>query len=131
MSSKINASQTVMAMDCIGTAAGKPKSQRIGYYQDGTKDVSAVGNKRWAVDPPRLTATSDYADTQRRASANRSGPDPRHQRKANVAFCDGHVDLMTPGELGYVVDANGAMGVTGQNKLFSGTGCDDDPPAAD
>jgi prepilin-type processing-associated H-X9-DG protein len=55
---------------------------------DGTKDIFAWGNKGWAIDPPRLTATSDYADPQQRAPANRSAPEPRHQRRANVVFCD-------------------------------------------
>jgi prepilin-type processing-associated H-X9-DG protein len=123
---------TVMAMDCMGTAAGKPKDQRMGHYNDGTKDAAAMGNKGWAVDPPRLLPTSDYADPQHRSPADRSGPDPRHSGRSNVAFCDGHVELMTPGDMGYSVNADGSIAASGAdatNRLFSGTGHDDDPPS--
>jgi len=130
MSSKIRAADTVMALDCIGTAAGKPESQRTGYYADGTKSLSGRGNKAVFVDPPRLTGNSDFADHEQRSAAHRSGPDPRHKKKLNAAFCDGHVDLVTPQDLGYVVSPNGAIGINGHNKLFSGTGEDLDPPAA-
>lgn len=126
-SSRIRA-QTVMAVDCMGTAAGKPENARTGYYPDGTKDLNARGNKASFVDPPRLTGSSDCADTQNRAAQHRSGPDPRHKKKLNAAFCDGHVELVTPQDLGYVVNQDQSIGVNGHNKLFSGTGEDLDPP---
>src|SRR6266545_3100274 len=90
-SGRIKASQTVMAADCMGTAAGKPKDKRMGYYADGTKDIFALGNKAHLIDPPRLTSKSDYADPQKPGPENRSGPDPRHNKKVNVGFCDAHV----------------------------------------
>jgi prepilin-type processing-associated H-X9-DG protein/prepilin-type N-terminal cleavage/methylation domain-containing protein len=130
-SGRIKAAETVMATDCMGTAAGKPRKARTGYYADGTKDIFAWGNKGWALDPPRLTATSDYADPQRRAPENRSAPDPRHQRKANAAFCDGHVELMALADLGYVVNPDesvAALDPRASNRLFSGSGIDSDPP---
>lgn len=130
MSSQIKAAQTVMAVDCVGTAAGKPESQRTGYYADGSKSLSARGNKASFVDPPRLGARSDYADTQNRGPEHRSGPDPRHKGKLNAAFCDGHVELVTPQDLGYVVSLDGAIGINGNNRLFSGTGQDIEPPPA-
>jgi prepilin-type processing-associated H-X9-DG protein/prepilin-type N-terminal cleavage/methylation domain-containing protein len=130
---RIIAARTVMATDAMGTAAGKPRSKRTAYYADGTKDIFALGNKGWALDPPRLIASSDYADPQQRAPENRSAPDPRHQHRSNAAFCDGHVELMTLQEMGYVVNADESVAALDQkasNKLFSGTGKDDDPPAA-
>ena len=130
-SGRIKPAETVMATDCMGTAAGKPRSKRNGYYADGTKDIFAWGNKGWCVDPPRLTATSDYADPQQRAPQNRAAPDPRHQRKANVAFCDGHVELMALADLGYVVNADqsiAALDPRASNRLFSGSGLAADPP---
>jgi prepilin-type processing-associated H-X9-DG protein/prepilin-type N-terminal cleavage/methylation domain-containing protein len=130
--SRLKASQTVIATDSLGTAAGKAASARTGYYADGTKDVFAVLNKGWALDPPRLTDLSDYADPQRPAPANRSAPDARHRHKVNAAFCDGHVDLMTMQDLGYVVvrgdGSVAARDPNAHNNLFSGTGRDDDPP---
>ena len=128
---RIKAAQTVMASDAMGTAAGKPRNKRTAYYVDGTKDIFALGNKGWALDPPRLVASSDYADPQQRAPAHRSGPDPRHQRKANVVFCDAHVELITLQELGYIVNVDESMTALdprASNRLFSGTGRDDDPP---
>lgn len=129
--SRIRAAQTVMAADSMGTAAGKPLNRRTAYYNDGTKDVFAWGNKGWALDPPRLTPLSDYADPQRRAPENRSGPDPRHNGKFNAVFCDGHVALVRPQDLGYVVNPDQSMAALdpgAHNTFFSGTGRDDDPP---
>src|SRR5215218_1197328 len=121
-----------MAVDCVGTAAGKPESARTGYYQDGTKSLSGRGNKAVFVDPPRvLPGVSDFADHESRVAPDRSGPDPRHKRKLNAAFCDGHVELVTPQDLGYNVDVRtGKMGINGNNRLFSGNGADLDPPSA-
>ncbi len=130
-SGRIKATETVMATDCLGTASGKAKKNRGGYYVDGTKDIFAVGNKAFSLDPPRLTATSDYADAQQRAPQNRSAPDPRHQRKTNVAFCDGHVELMALQDLGYIVNDDESVAAThlnATNRLFSGNGTDADPP---
>ena len=130
-SGRIKAAGTVMATDCMGTAAGKPRVKRTGYYVDGTKDIFAWGNKGWSLDPPRLTATSDYADPQQRAPENRSAPDPRHQRKTNAAFCDGHVELLSLTDLGYAVNGDesvAAMDAKANNRLFSGNGQDADPP---
>ena len=128
---RIRSAETVMAMDSMGTAAGKPAKDRLGYYADGTKDEWAFANKGFLVDPPRLTAASDYADTQKRSPEHRSGPDPRHAGRANVAFCDGHVEALTPGDMGYVVREDGSVAANGpgtHNRMFSGTGQDEDPP---
>ena len=129
---KVKAAETVMAADCMGTAAGKATGSRSGYYVDGTKDLFAWGNKGFMLDPPRLTANSDYADAQNRAPMHRSGPDPRHQNKSNVVFCDGHVELLSPQELGYIVRPDGSMAAIdplASNRLFSGSGRNDDPPS--
>lgn len=126
------AAETVMAADSMGTAASKSPRHRMGYYVDGTKDQDAVGNKGYLLDPPRLTADSDRADAELDRATYRSGPDARHMGKVNVAFCDGHVSLMTVQEMGYIVAPDGSIPVnaTGStNRLFSGTGQDDDPPS--
>lgn len=130
--SRIRAGNTVMAADSIGTAAGKPLLQRTRYYADGSHDPAAQCNKGWCIDPPRLTGNSDYADMQHRDPADRAGPDTRHQGKCNVVFCDGHVELMGPTEMGYIVNPDGSMPVSGQgasNAMFSGLGTDTDPPS--
>ncbi len=131
--SRIAAAQTVMFAESMGTAAGKPKGARRAYNNDGTTtDNYAMANHGFTLDPPRLTADSDYCDDNNRAPEHRSAPDPRHRGKANVAFCDGHVEAMTLEELGYVVNADGSVAASApgaHNRFFSGTGRDDDPPS--
>src|SRR4051812_581775 len=86
------ASETVLAADCMGTAAGKPAALRTAHYDDGVREPFALGNKAHLLDPPRLTDDSDYADPEMRFPKHRSAPDPRHLGRANVAFLDGHVE---------------------------------------
>ena len=104
----------------------------MGYYNNGVKDPDAACNKGYLIDAPRATATSDRADVE--LSGNYyGGPDPRHKKRANVAFCDGHVEAKTLEELGYAVQDDGSISFTGAgatNKYFSGTAQDDDPPPA-
>jgi prepilin-type processing-associated H-X9-DG protein/prepilin-type N-terminal cleavage/methylation domain-containing protein len=130
--SNINAARTVMAADSMGTAAGIAKAQRHRYYDGGSHDPAAMGNKGYFIDPPKMTGDSDYADPQHRSASCRSGPDPRHQHKCNVAFCDGHVELMSPQDIGYEVLPDGSMTIAGKNVSnvwFSGIGVDVDPPS--
>ena len=130
--SGIAAAKTVMAADCLGTAAGKPTADREGYSASGSHNPFARLNKGWCIDPPRLTGKSDYADPERRDPSDRSGPDARHQGKANVLFCDGHVEAMAPTDMGYVVLGDGSMPVNDpgcSNVMFSGNGTDLDPPS--
>jgi prepilin-type processing-associated H-X9-DG protein len=124
---------TVMAADSMGTAAGKASASRTAYHQDGSRDLSALGNHSYTIDPPRLTEKSDYTPAGSRSPVDRSAPDPRHRGKANVAFCDGRVELMALPDLGYVVREDqsvAALDKAASNRLFSGTGRDDDPPEA-
>jgi prepilin-type processing-associated H-X9-DG protein len=131
-SSRIKAAQTVLAADSMGTAAGKPTASRTGYRVDGGKDTSAHGNHGWALDPPRLPGNNDYCDDENRSPEHRSAPDPRHDGRANVAFCDGHVEALSLRDLGYVVSADGSIPANApgaHNRLFSGRGEDLDPPS--
>jgi prepilin-type processing-associated H-X9-DG protein/prepilin-type N-terminal cleavage/methylation domain-containing protein len=130
-SSKIHAAGTVLAADSMGTAAGKSANARHAYQQDGTHDLWAIANHGYVIDPPRLAATSDYAEANHREAKHRSAPDPRHRGRANFAYCDGHVDLQTLKEVGYDVGStSGKVDIDGRNNKFSGTGRDDDPPPA-
>jgi prepilin-type processing-associated H-X9-DG protein/prepilin-type N-terminal cleavage/methylation domain-containing protein len=130
--SAIAAAKTIMVADSLGTAAGKSTADRTGYSPTGSHNPFARLNKGWCIDPPRLTGKSDYADPERREPQDRSGPDARHQGKANVLFCDGHVEAMAPTDMGYVVRPDGSMGVNdpgASNVMFSGNGTDLDPPS--
>jgi prepilin-type processing-associated H-X9-DG protein/prepilin-type N-terminal cleavage/methylation domain-containing protein len=126
------ASETVMIADSMGTAAAVAPTKRMGYYNNGIKDPDAACNKGYLIDVPRATANSGRADVEL-SGIYYSGPDPRHKKRANVAFCDGHVEGKTLEELGYVVSADGSINFTGAgatNKYFSGTAQDVDPPDA-
>jgi prepilin-type processing-associated H-X9-DG protein/prepilin-type N-terminal cleavage/methylation domain-containing protein len=132
MSALPKASETVMAADCMGTAAGHPAAMRQGHYDEGQHVSFALGNKGHLLDPPRLTDDSDFADPEARTADNRSAPDPRHLGRANVAFLDGHIERLTLQELGYVVRPDGSVAPNGglaHNRKFSGTGEDRDPPS--
>src|SRR5215217_1873837 len=83
---QIQASQTVMAADAMGCAAGKPKDARVGYQHEGAHNVFALGEHGYTLDPPRLTADSDYSKAESRNPSDRSAPDPRHNKRANFAF---------------------------------------------
>lgn len=123
---------TVICADSLGTAAGKAKAERTDYRPDGSKDTYAVSNHGWSLDPPRLTATSDYCDDENRAPQHRSSPDARHADAVNAAFVDGHVRTTSLEELGYVVNSDGSVPASApgaHNRLFSGTGGDLDPPS--
>ncbi|MEE8170169.1 MAG: H-X9-DG-CTERM domain-containing protein [Phycisphaerae bacterium] len=120
-----------MAADTLGTSAGKPANARTPYRSDGTGDLSALGNHGWSLDPPRLPPGSDYCDNNNRAPEHRSAPEMRHGNKANVLYCDGHVERSDYQSLGYVQRSDGSIAAEGagaRNHLFSGTGRDDDPP---
>lgn len=124
--------QTVMAADSLGTAAGKPRDARTEYRVDGSSDLFAPGNHAWSLDPPRLTATGDFCDDNNRAPEHRSAPELRHGGKANILWCDGHVAVSDYRALGYVENADGSIAASAANatnRLFSGTGRDDDPPS--
>ena len=129
---RIRAAETVLAADSMGTAGGRALDARRAYQGNGGRDQGAWGNHGYTLDPPRLTATSDYAEWRHRDPRDRSAPDPRHHGKANVAFCDGHVETSALEDLGYHVRVTGRIDVDDfrcRNNKFSGTGRDDDPPS--
>ena len=129
----VRCAQTLMAADCLGTAAGKPAAARTAYRGDGSADTFAVGNHGWSLDPPRLIAgSSDFCDDANRAPQHRSGPDARHRNRAVALFADAHAERLTPQQMGYGRNADGSFSVEGggvNNRLFSGTGEDADPPS--
>ncbi len=129
---KLRASETVLAADALGTAAGRPADTRTDYRNDGVSELTAIGNHAWSLDPPRLTATSDTCDDSNRGPANRSAPDTRHAEKANVLYCDGHAKVTDLKTLGYVTNPDGSIaadGIDATNRFFSGTFEDADPPS--
>ncbi len=123
---------TVMATDCLGTAAGVPKSERQPYSNDG-KAMEAKGNHGWTLDPPRLSDRSDRGTGD--AGSLRTAPDARHRGRTNALFCDGHARSATVYELGYrvlddgqFIDLEPTEDDPPLNNLFCGFGGDRDAP---
>jgi prepilin-type N-terminal cleavage/methylation domain-containing protein len=123
-----NISGTVVAADCMGTAAQFAKNSRLAYNNNGD-DHHEVGDEGYVLDPPRLTAASD-----RCSAPDRSAIDPRHKDKAVTLFADAHAAVYSANDLGYQLNPDGSYVVTGggptppKNNLFSGTSTDLDPP---
>ncbi|MBZ0172224.1 MAG: prepilin-type N-terminal cleavage/methylation domain-containing protein, partial [Phycisphaerales bacterium] len=94
--STVDASGTVLAADSMGSAAGKPAVERTPNRNDGSRDptLRALGGHGYSLDPPRLTAEGDFCDPRNPGEEHRSAPDPRHGNKANVSFCDAHVETL-------------------------------------
>lgn len=129
-------SGTVMAADCMGTAAGLNRQSRGAYRNDGT-DFAEVGNHGWTLDPPRLAVTSDHGSGD--FGSPRTAVDPRHRGRANTLFADSHGEALSDTALGYrrhddgrYVDLDPFADPEGlgppHNRLFDGTGRDDLPP---
>ena len=122
---------TVMVADTMGTAAGLPAASRMSYSNNGT-NFAQVGNHGSTLDPPRLTPASDRGTGD--AGSPHVAVDPRHLTRTNALFCDGHGESVRPEKLGYRIKMDGAYEADGgatnppSNRLFSGTGRDDDPP---
>lgn len=122
---------TVLAADCLGTAAGFAALERAAYNNNGT-GFAELSNHAWSLDPPRLTETSDRGTGD--SDSPRTAVDARHGDRANVVYCDGHGTSQTPEQLGYRVLPGGAFVDLEEvenrptNRLFSGTSRDDDPP---
>ncbi len=123
---------TVLCADAMGTAAGFAPEARLPYENDGTS-MAALGNHAYAIDPPRLTALSDRGTGD--PGTARAAVHPRHGRRVNVLFVDGHGAARSDTDLGYRFDGNGAYseGIAASrdpptNRWFSGTATDADPP---
>jgi prepilin-type N-terminal cleavage/methylation domain-containing protein/prepilin-type processing-associated H-X9-DG protein len=126
-----NFAGTVMATDSLGTAAGFATFSRKGYSNDGTA-FDEIANHGWTLDPPRLTTLSDRGSGD--PGTTRTGPDARHAGRTNALFCDGHAETIRVEKLGYRLLPDGkfvdqeVVTDAPSNRMFSGTGKDDDPP---
>jgi len=129
-----NLAGTVMAVDCMGTAAGVARAARKPFNPAGS-DFAELGNHGWTLDPPRLTATSDRGTGD--PGTPMAGPDERHSGGVNAMYCDGHGERTSAYALGYRTQPDGALVDQGiapvtddppTNRWFDGLGLDHDPP---
>jgi len=129
---RLPAAGTVVAADSLGTAAHYPREQRTANRADGSNERTAAGNHAYMLDPPRLTPRSDRCWDGDRTI--RGGPDARHKDRVNFVFADAHVVTIRPEDVGYGRRADDSYLDDGDlihNRLFAGTGRDDDPPPID
>jgi len=126
-----NFASTVLGADSMGTAAAFARTDRKDYVNNGT-GLKELGNHSYSLDPPRLTSASDRGTGD--VTGPRTAVDPRHSGRSNVLFCDGHGESLSPEKLGYRRMADGKyidlepVDDPPDNKFFSGTGKNDDPP---
>lgn len=119
---------TVVAGDCMGTAAHYAAAERLPYDNNG-REEPAFGNEGWPLDPPRVR------DEIASSSGHRSAIDPRHRwgklGRAAVFFVDSHAEILTPKQLGYVVNPDGSYPLDSpdaHNRKFSLDGSDEFAP---
>lgn len=122
-----------------GSFANYPvRDARIGTASRTVSFADSKGNQNkvrefglrehaYTLDPPRL----DTAQNGARTFAQTDGPSPadiRHNKRAMIAFLDGHAKAMTLESLGYIV-RDAARGEVeediGDNSLWNGQGFDD------
>lgn len=114
-------STTVAVADCMGTAAAYPPGERRPYDNNG-RDPHLLGEEGFNLDPPLIDLVN--GEIAHDDTGSRTAVDPRHRNKGNVLWLDGHADGKTLTELGYVLEADGSIGLEGVNALWSGNGRD-------
>ena len=116
--------RTVAVGDSLGTAAAFHRHGR-GDYSNNSRLMNARGNEGFNLDPPGLDPEhGEIAGHGDEGGPARSAVDERHRGKANILWLDGHVSSETLEELGYVVDEDGIVGLSGKNHLWSGNQAD-------
>ncbi len=112
--------QTVAAADCMGTAASfSPAARQV--YVNNSNDVDRFGCEGFNLDPPRVDPINGEMAS---APSERSAVDPRHRGRGNVLWVDAHGSASTLAKLGDKLEADGRVGIDGDNAQWSGNGRD-------
>jgi len=126
MSRVTQPSRTVAAGDCMGTAATYAENVRQPYENNG-RVHDALGEEGFNLDPPWVDAAN--GEMAGLDDGLRTAVDPRHRSKrGNVVWVDGHAAPKTLAQLGYRVEADGSIPISGfteqnvDNTQWSGTG---------
>ena len=130
--------RTVAVGDSMGTAAAAQAAFRLGY-SNNQRDINALGNEGFNLDPPWLDPVNgEVADDgtwsedgggspagvrpgprDGEGQPARSAPHERHRDRANILWLDGHGSAETLESLGYVVEEHDVVGLEGNNRFFS------------
>lgn len=115
-------SDTVAVADSMGTAASYPPNARH-EYQGKSRDADRYGNEGFNLDPPRVDPLDgEMAGLE---EAHRTAIHARHRGVGNVLWVDGHADVRTEAQLGYVNNPDGSIGFEGRNFLWTGKRTDE------
>lgn len=105
--------------DGMGTAASFARSARMGYMNNDREEPRRLGNEGFNLDPPTVDpAIGEIAGPNYDPPA-RSAVHERHVGRANILWVDGHCSPETFRSLGYSVAADGAVELTGDNRLWA------------
>jgi len=112
---------TVAVGDSLGTAAVFGTRERLDY-DNNARAVSAKGNEGFNLDPPAVDPERGEIAEQATSEGGpaRTAVDERHAGAANILWLDGHVSGETLESLGYTSAEDGAVGLTGSNRQWSG-----------
>lgn len=112
-----SAAGTVAVADCLGTAASYPPSQRAAYTDNGS-DPAQFGNEGFNLDPPWVDP--DHGEMAGLEQRHRTAVDPRHAKRTNVLWVDGHAGAETMTALGYRLADDGTIALEGNNRWWTG-----------
>jgi prepilin-type N-terminal cleavage/methylation domain-containing protein/prepilin-type processing-associated H-X9-DG protein len=115
----------VLAGDGMGTAAWWAPDERLPYDpDDNRKEARCLGNEGFNLDPPWVDPIDGEMANLDSSPQSRSAADPRHSRKANILWVDGHGSAHGLEQLGYRFKSDGGVGYDGENSLWSLDGRD-------
>jgi len=110
---------TVAVGDSLGTAAAFGIRQRFDY-DNNAREIHGKGHEGFNLDPPSVDPENGEIADVHGGEPARSAVDERHGDVANVLWLDGHVSGESLKSLGYSVAEDGAVGLTGNNRFWSG-----------
>ena len=104
--------------DCMGTAAAYAGNLRQDY-SNNSRDAERFGNEGFNLDPPTVDPAIGEIAGYNHDPPVRSAVHDRHLGRANILWVDGHCSPETFKSLGYSVAADGAVELTGNNRLWT------------
>ncbi|GEM_PF-1424305 len=119
-------SRTILVADSFGTASSIAEALRSPWSGE-TNNCTARGNHSYSLDPPvpyftdgtRIRMGLISSGSCEKLTGGFSGAEGRHSGRANIVFADGHVESMTPEEMGYIVRADGSYSYNNLEELYT------------
>lgn len=109
-------SRCVAIADSMGTAASFAHPSA---YENNGRDHEQLGNEGFNLDPPAVNPSQGEMADLDGNPPSRSAPHARHIKRCAVLWLDAHCSVQTLPSLGYDVQADGIVGLNGDNQHFS------------